>query len=59
MLKKLFAAAICGIVIASIAGHADATATAGNTRKNDTEREQTMTALDTYFDGFQQTSRTR
>lgn len=74
MLKKLFAAALCGIVIASIASHADAAGPGGFARgfavlerdavasvasptdadKVDLERRKTLSALDHYFSGFDQ-----
>ncbi|WP_234900319.1 hypothetical protein [Rhizobium skierniewicense] len=74
MLKKLFAAAICGIVIASITSHADAAGPAGFARgfsaleyrviasvaplnsadRINVTRDQTMSAIDQYFSGFDQ-----
>ncbi|MGV1914963.1 hypothetical protein [uncultured Agrobacterium sp.] len=76
MLKKLFAAALCGIVIASIADHADAAGPGGFARgfasleesvvsappaiqrgeRVDIERRKALSALDDYFQRFDQTA---
>ncbi|NTJ43135.1 hypothetical protein G6L28_11070 [Agrobacterium larrymoorei] len=76
MFKKLFAAALCGIVIASIASHADAAGPGSLARgfaalerdaiasltsptqadTVDLERKNTLSALDHYFSGFDQSA---
>lgn len=79
MLKKLFAAALCGIAIASIADHAHAAgpgafargfasleqsvvAPPASIRQGehvDIERHKALSALDDYFQRFDQTVKTR